>query len=79
MSLQTLKRRVEKLEAVRAQKAQYVVVVFNGTPEADEQAERLIEQGRFDAKRLGKELQVIRIGGPLRAIHKVDGPYDYCE
>ena len=62
MSLQTLKRRVEKLEAVRAQKAQYVVVVFNGTPEADEQAERLIEQGRLEAERLGKKLQVIRIG-----------------
>ena len=68
MSLQTLKRRVEKLEAIRAQKAQHVVVVFNGTPEADEQAERLIEQGRLEAERLGKELQVIRIGwfGPDR-------------
>ena len=62
MSLQTLKRRVEKLEAIRAQKAQHVVVVFNGTPEADEQAERLIEQGRLEAERLGKKLQVIRIG-----------------
>jgi len=68
MSLQTLKRRVEKLEAVRAQKAQHVVVVFNGTPEANEQAEKLIAQGRLEAERLGKELQVIRIGwfGPDR-------------
>jgi hypothetical protein len=62
MSLQKLKRRVEKLEAIRAQKAQHVVVVFNGTPEADEQAEKLIEQGRLEAERLGKRLQVIRIG-----------------
>jgi len=68
MSLQKLKRRVEKLEAVRAQKAQHVVVVFNGTPEANEQAEKLIAQGRLEAERLGKELQVIRIGwfGPDR-------------
>ena len=62
MSLQTLKRRVEKLESVRAQKDQHVVVVFNGTPEADEQSETLIAQGRLDAERLDKELQVIRIG-----------------
>ena len=62
MSLQTLKRRVEKLEAIRAQKCQHVVVVFFGTPEADEQAEKLIEQGRLEAERLGKRLQVIRIG-----------------
>ena len=62
MSLLTLKRRVEKLESIRAQKSQHVVVVFNGTPEADEQAEKLIEQGLLDAERLGKELQVIRIG-----------------
>ena len=68
MSLQTLKRKVEKLEAVRAQKAQHVVVVFNGTPEANEQAEKLIAQGRLEAERLGKVLQVIRIGwfGPDR-------------
>jgi hypothetical protein len=62
MSLQTLKRRVEKLEAICAQKRQHVVVVFNGTPEADEQAEKLFAQGRLDAERLGKKLQVIRIG-----------------
>ena len=46
MSLLTLKRRVEKLESIRAQKrSQHVVVVFNGTPEADEQADKLIEHG----------------------------------
>ena len=68
MSLKTLKRRVEKLEATRAQKGRHVVVVFNGTPEANEQAEKLIAQGRLEAERLGKELQVIRIGwfGPDR-------------
>ena len=66
MSLQTLKRRVQKLEAIRAQKGQHVVLVFSGTPEADEQAERRIEQGRAEAERLGKELQVIRIGWMTR-------------
>ena len=60
MSLQTLKRRVEKLEAIRAQKSQHVILVFFGTPEAD--ADRLVEEGRAEAERLGKELQVIRIG-----------------
>ena len=62
MSLLTLKRRVEKLESIRAQKSQHVVVVFNGTSDADEQSEKFIAQGRLDAERLGKELQVIRIG-----------------
>ena len=62
MSLLTLKRRVEKLESIRTQKSQHVVVVFSGTPEADQQADKLIAQGRLDAERRGKELQVIRIG-----------------
>ena len=35
MSLQTLKRRVEKLEAIRAQKGQHVILVSFGQPEAD--------------------------------------------
>ena len=62
MSLQTLKRRVEKLEAICAQKRQHVVIVFFGTPEADADADRLVEEGRAEAERLGKELKVIRIG-----------------
>jgi hypothetical protein len=62
MSLLALKRRVKKLESTPAQKSQHVVVVFFGTPESDEQSEKLIAQGRLDAERLGKELQVIRIG-----------------
>jgi hypothetical protein len=62
MSLLALKRRVEKLESIRAQKSQHVVVVFNGTSDADEQSEKFIAQGRLDAERLGKELQVIQIG-----------------
>ena len=61
-SLTSQRRRVAKLESIRAQNSQHVVVVFFGTPEADEQAEKLIAQGRLDAERLGKELQVIRIG-----------------
>ena len=62
MSLQTLKRRVQSLESVCAQKDQHVVVVFFGTSEADANADRLIEEGRAEAKRLGRELRVIRIG-----------------
>ena len=62
MSLLTLKGRVEKLESFRAQKDHHVVVVFNGTPDADEQAEKLVAQGRFEAERLGKELRVLRVG-----------------
>ena len=62
MTLLTLKRRVAKLESIRFQKSQHVVVVFNGTPESDEQSEKLIAQGRLEAERLGKKLQVIRIG-----------------
>ena len=62
MSLQMLKRRVEKLEAIRAQKAQHVILVSFGAPEADADADRLVEEGRAEAARLGKELHVIRIG-----------------
>ena len=61
-SLTSQRRRVAKLESIRAQKSQHVVVIFFGTPEADEQSEKLITQGRLDAERLGKELQVVRIG-----------------
>ena len=62
MSLQTLKRRVQTLELACVQKDQHVVVVFFGTSEADANADRLIEEGRAEAERLGKELQVIRVG-----------------
>ena len=36
--------------------------MFFGTPEADADADRLVEEGRAEAARLGKELHVIRIG-----------------
>ena len=62
MSLQTLKRRVQKLGSVCAHKAQHVVVVFFGTSEADANADRLIEEGRAEAERLDKELRVLRVG-----------------
>ena len=62
MSLRTLKRRVQKLESVCAQREQHVVIVFSGTPEADANANRLIEGGRAEAERLDKEFRVIRIG-----------------
>ena len=38
------------------------MVVFFGTPETDANADRLIEEGRAEAERLGKEWQVLRIG-----------------
>ena len=62
MSLRTLKRRVQKLEPVCAQKEQHVVIVFSSTSEADANTDRLIEEGRAEAERLGKELRVIRVG-----------------
>ena len=62
MSLQTLKRRVQTLESTSTKKDQHVVVVFFGTHEADANAERLVEEGRAEAERLGKELHVLRIG-----------------
>ena len=62
MSLQTLKRRVQTLESACVQKDQHVVVVFFGTSEADADADRLIEEGRAEAERLGKELRVLSIG-----------------
>ena len=62
MSMQTLRRRVQTLESVRAQKDQHVIVVFFGTTATDANADRLVEEGRAEAERLGKELQVIRIG-----------------
>ena len=62
MGLQTLRRRVQTLELACVQKDQHVVVVFFGTPEADADADRLVEEGCAEAARLGKELQIVRIG-----------------
>ena len=61
-SLKSHRRRVAKLEAIRDEKSQYVVIVFTGTPQTDANAERLVEEGRAEAERLGKELEVIRVG-----------------
>jgi hypothetical protein len=60
-TLTSHRRRVQKLEAVRAQKGQHVVLVFSGTPEADANADRLIEEGQKLAKLLDKELRVTRV------------------
>jgi len=61
MSLQTFKRRVEKLESIRARKAQHVVLVFSGTPEADTNADRLIREQQKIAKLQGSELNIVRV------------------
>ena len=60
-TLTSHRRRVQKLEAVRAQKGQHVVLVFSGTPEADANADRLIEEGQKLANLLEKELRVTRV------------------
>ena len=60
-TLTSHRRRVQKLEAIRAQKAQHVVLVFSGTPEADANADRLIEEGQKLANLLDKELRVTRV------------------
>jgi hypothetical protein len=60
-TLTSHRRRVQKLEAVRAQKGQHVVLVFSGTPEADANADRLIDEGQKLAKLLDKELRVTRV------------------
>ena len=60
-TLTSHRRRVQKLEAVRAQKGQHVVLVFSGTPEADANADRLIEEGQKLAKLLDIELRVTRV------------------
>ena len=57
-----IQKRLQWLELIRDQKAKLVVLVFVGTPEADANAEKLIEERRAEAHRRGKELQVIRIG-----------------
>ena len=60
-TLTSHRRRVQKLEAVRAQKGQHLVLVFSGTPEADANADRLIDEGQKLAKLLDKELRVTRV------------------
>ena len=61
MSLQTVNRRVQKLESIHARKAQHVVLVFSGTSEADANADRLIEEEQKLANLLDKELRVTRV------------------
>ena len=75
MSLQTLKRRVQNLESVCAQKEQHVVIVFVGTPKTEAHADKLIEEGQAEARRLGKELQVIRVGWLRERTPCTEAPY----
>ena len=60
-TLTSHRRRVQKLEAVRAQKGQHVVLVFSGTPEADTNADRLIREQQKIAKLQGSELNIVRV------------------
>ena len=61
MSLQSLKRRLNRVETNAAHRELHVVMVFTGTPELDKQAERAIAQGEADAKRMNKELRIFEI------------------
>ena len=61
MSLQSLKRRLNRVETKAAHRELHVVMVFTGTPELDKQAERAIAQGEADAKRMNKELRIFEI------------------
>jgi hypothetical protein len=61
VSLQSLRRRLHKMESKAAQRELHVVMVFTGTPELDKQAERAIAQGEADAKRMNKELRIFEI------------------
>lgn len=61
MSLQSLRRRLHKMESKAAQRELHVVMVFTGTPELDKQAERAIAQGEADAKRMNKEFRIFEI------------------
>ena len=74
-SLTSQRRRVQKLESVCAQKAQHVVVVFVGTPRTEAHADKLIEEGQVEARRLGKELQVIRVGWLRERTPCTEAPY----
>ena len=57
-----LTSRISKLEQSKQADNLHVVVVFVARPEDESTAEREIAEGRALAKRLGKTLQVIRVG-----------------
>ncbi len=61
MSLQSLKRRLNRVETKAAHRELHVVMVFTGTPELDKQAEKAVAQGESDAHRMNKELRIFEI------------------
>ena len=61
MSLQSLKRRLNRVETKAAHRGLHVVMVFTGTPELDNKADMAVAQGEADAKRMNKELRIFEI------------------
>ena len=61
MSLQSLKRRLNRVETKAAHRELHVVMVFTGTPELDDKAYKALAQGEADAKRMNKELRIFEI------------------
>jgi hypothetical protein len=61
MSLQSLKRRLNRVETKAAHRGLHVVMVFTGTPELDKQAEKAVAQGESDAYQMNKELRIFEI------------------
>ena len=57
-----LTTRITKLEQSKQDDNLHVVVVFVARPEDEPSAEKEIAEGRATAQRLGKTLQVIRVG-----------------
>lgn len=57
-----LSSRIAKLEQSRPQKDAHVVMVFISKPEDEAPAAQQIADAKFEADRMGKDLEVIRIG-----------------
>ena len=49
--------------------------MFVGTPRTEAHADKLIEEGQVEARRLGKELQVIRVGWLRERTPCTEAPY----
>jgi len=60
-SLTSQRRRVVKLEALRAKHQPLSLLVFVGTPEANLIAQAQIDEAQSEAVRQGRELRVTRV------------------
>ena len=60
-SLTSQRRRIAKLEALRAKRQPLSLLVFVGTPEANLIAQARIDEAQAEAVHQGRELQVTRV------------------